>query len=99
MVKQVIKVVDLVSRFEKKPSLKIFNSILNVLVMDDIDLARWFYRKRMMGNGVKGDDYTFGILMKGLCLLNSPIFWDRACFQLSAISQSKNGLKSGQSIQ
>jgi pentatricopeptide repeat protein len=68
MVKQVIKVVDLVSQFEKKPSLKIFNSILNVLVMDDIDLARWFYRKRMMGSGVEGDDYTFGILMKGLCL-------------------------------
>jgi hypothetical protein len=61
MVKQVIKVVDLVSRFEKKSSLKIFNSILNVIVMDNIDLARWFYRKRMMGSGVECDDYTFGI--------------------------------------
>jgi hypothetical protein len=56
MVKQGIKVVDLVSRCERKQSLKIFNSILNALVMDDIDLARWFYRKRMMGNGVEGDD-------------------------------------------
>ncbi|KAB1200371.1 hypothetical protein CJ030_MR0G007496 [Morella rubra] len=68
MVKQVIKVVDLVLRFERKPSLKIFNSILDVLVGEDIDLAREFYRKRMMRIGVEGDDYTFGILMKGLCL-------------------------------
>ncbi|KAG6642552.1 pentatricopeptide repeat-containing protein At2g17525, mitochondrial [Carya illinoinensis] len=70
MVKPVIKVVDLVSRFENKPSLKIFNSILNVLVGENIDLAREFYRKRMMGSGVQGDDYTFGILMKGLCSTN-----------------------------
>ncbi|GMY18500.1 pentatricopeptide repeat-containing protein At2g17525, mitochondrial-like [Fagus crenata] len=70
MVKRVIKVVDLVTQFGKKPSLKIFNSILDVLVKEDIDLARNFYRKKMMGSGVGGDAYTFGILMKGLCLTN-----------------------------
>ncbi|KAF3440254.1 hypothetical protein FNV43_RR18538 [Rhamnella rubrinervis] len=70
MVRQVIKVLDLVSRFGSRPSLKIFNSILDVLVKENIDIAREFYRKKMMGSGVDGDDYTFGILMKGLCLTN-----------------------------
>nr|POF12014.1 pentatricopeptide repeat-containing protein, mitochondrial [Quercus suber] len=70
MVKRVIKVVDLVTQFGKKPSLRIFNSVLDVLVKEDIDLAREFYRKKMMGSGVEGDEYTFGILMKGLCLTN-----------------------------
>lgn len=70
MIKQVIKVLDLITKFEMNPSLKIFNSILDVLVKEDIDLAREFYRKKMMNNGVSGDDYTFGILMKGLCLTN-----------------------------
>ncbi|KDP43777.1 hypothetical protein JCGZ_22404 [Jatropha curcas] len=70
MIPHVIKVVDLVSKFGKNPSLKIFNSILDVLVKEDIDLAREFYRKKMMESGVQGDDYTFGILMKGLCLTN-----------------------------
>uniref|UniRef100_A0A2N9FNU2 Pentacotripeptide-repeat region of PRORP domain-containing protein n=1 Tax=Fagus sylvatica TaxID=28930 RepID=A0A2N9FNU2_FAGSY len=50
MAKRVIKVVDLVTQFGKKPSLKIFNSILDVLVKEDIDLARNFYRKKMMGS-------------------------------------------------
>lgn len=70
MVKRVIKVVDLVTQFGKKPSMRIFNSVLDVLVKEDIDLAREFYRKKMMGSGVEGDGYTFGILMKGLCLTN-----------------------------
>ncbi|KAJ4965101.1 hypothetical protein NE237_016950 [Protea cynaroides] len=70
MIREVTKVPDLVSRFQKEPSLKIFNSILDVLVKEDIDLARGFYRKKMMGCGVQGDDYTYGILMKGLCLTN-----------------------------
>uniref|UniRef100_A0A7N2KKG5 Pentatricopeptide repeat-containing protein n=1 Tax=Quercus lobata TaxID=97700 RepID=A0A7N2KKG5_QUELO len=70
MVKRVIKVVDLVTQFGKKPSMRIFNSVLDVLVKEDIDLAREFYRKKMMGSGVEGDEYTFGILMKGLCLTN-----------------------------
>ncbi|KAK9912676.1 hypothetical protein M0R45_036527 [Rubus argutus] len=70
MVKQVIKVLDLVCKYDQKPSLKMFNSILDVLVKEDIDIAREFYRKKMMESGVKGDDYTFGILMKGLCLTN-----------------------------
>ncbi|XP_052195272.1 pentatricopeptide repeat-containing protein At2g17525, mitochondrial [Diospyros lotus] len=70
MICEVIKVLDLVSKFEKGPSLKLFNSILDVLVKEDIDLAREFYRKKMMGCGVQGDEYTFGILMKGLCLTN-----------------------------
>ncbi|WCJ32837.1 Pentatricopeptide repeat (PPR) superfamily protein [Euphorbia peplus] len=66
----VVKVLDLVSKFGDNPSLKIYNSILDVLVKEDIDLARKFYRKKMMGKGVEGDDYTYGILMKGLCLTN-----------------------------
>ncbi|CAI9110467.1 OLC1v1010496C1 [Oldenlandia corymbosa var. corymbosa] len=70
MIKQVIKVLDMVSKLEKKPSLKLYNSILDVLVKEDIDIAREFYRKKMMASGVQGDDYTFGILMKGLCLTN-----------------------------
>ncbi|KAK8541818.1 hypothetical protein V6N12_014441 [Hibiscus sabdariffa] len=70
MIQDVIKVVDLASRFYTQPSLKIFNSILDLLVKEDIDLARRFYRKKMMPCGVRGDDYTFGILMKGLCLTN-----------------------------
>ena len=40
MVKRVIKVVDLVTQFGKKPSLRIFNSVLDVLVKEDIDLTR-----------------------------------------------------------
>ncbi|XP_059296950.1 pentatricopeptide repeat-containing protein At2g17525, mitochondrial [Lycium ferocissimum] len=70
MIKQVVKVPELVLKFEKKPTLKVYNSILDVLVKVDIDIAREFYRKKMMGNGIKGDDYTYGILMKGLCLTN-----------------------------
>ncbi|KAF7130128.1 hypothetical protein RHSIM_Rhsim10G0194700 [Rhododendron simsii] len=70
MIRSVIKVVDLVSKFDETPSLKIYNSILDVLVKEDIDLARKFYREKMMESGVEGDDYTFGILMKGLCLTN-----------------------------
>ncbi|KAE8678645.1 Pentatricopeptide repeat-containing protein [Hibiscus syriacus] len=70
MIRDVIKVVDLASRFNTQLSLKIFNSILDVLVKEDIDLARNFYRKKMISTGVHGDDYTFGILMKGLCVTN-----------------------------
>ncbi|KAL6959806.1 hypothetical protein U1Q18_039958 [Sarracenia purpurea var. burkii] len=70
MIRDVIKVLDLVSKFQETPSLKLFNSILDVLVKEDIDLARKFYREKMMECGVRGDDYTFGILMKGLCLTN-----------------------------
>nr|POF12006.1 pentatricopeptide repeat-containing protein, mitochondrial [Quercus suber] len=70
MVKRVIKVVDLVTQFGKKPSMRIFNSALDVLVKEDIDLAREFYRKKMMGSGVEGDEYTFRILLKGLCFTN-----------------------------
>nr|GMC94733.1 pentatricopeptide repeat-containing protein At2g17525, mitochondrial [Ipomoea batatas] len=69
-IREVIKVLDLVSRFDLKPSLKLMNSILDVLVKEDIDIAREFYRKKMMGCGVEGDDYTHGILMKGLCATN-----------------------------
>ncbi|XP_065855086.1 pentatricopeptide repeat-containing protein At2g17525, mitochondrial-like [Euphorbia lathyris] len=69
-IRDVIKALDLVSSFGEKPSLKIFNSILDLLVKEDIDLARKFYRVKMMGSGVQGDDYTYGILMKGLCLTN-----------------------------
>ncbi|CAI9775505.1 unnamed protein product [Fraxinus pennsylvanica] len=71
MTREVIGVLDLVSMFGKgPPSLKLFNSILDILVKEDIDVAREFYRVKMMRNGVQGDDYTYGILMKGLCLTN-----------------------------
>lgn len=70
MTRRVITVLDLAYKFHGTPSLKIFNSILDVLVKEDIDMAREFYRKSMMESGVRGDDYTFGILMKGLCLTN-----------------------------
>ncbi|MQL86552.1 hypothetical protein Taro_019093 [Colocasia esculenta] len=70
---EAVKVADLAAspRFGlERPSLKVFNSILNVLVGESIDLARDFYREKMMGCGVRGDEYTFGILMKGLCRTN-----------------------------
>ncbi|KAK9713414.1 hypothetical protein RND81_06G025800 [Saponaria officinalis] len=69
-VREVIRVPDLARKFGLVPSLKVYNSILDVLVKVDIDIAKGFYREKMMGNGLKGDDYTFGILMKGLCLTN-----------------------------
>ncbi|KMT15671.1 hypothetical protein BVRB_3g056590 isoform A [Beta vulgaris subsp. vulgaris] len=69
-VRQVIRVLDLVHSFGIVPSLKIYNSVLDVLVKVDIDIARGFFRKKMMECGVQGDDYTFGTLMKGLCLTN-----------------------------
>ncbi|OMP11343.1 hypothetical protein CCACVL1_00569 [Corchorus capsularis] len=53
MIPDVIKVLDLASTFHKTPSLKIFNSILDVLVKEDIDLARHFYRRKMMSTGVQ----------------------------------------------
>ncbi|CAN1341660.1 Pentatricopeptide repeat-containing protein At2g17525, mitochondrial [Linum perenne] len=68
---RVVKVLDLASKFhDNPPSLKLFNCVLNVLVKHDIDLARRFFRNKMMKCGVQGDDYTYGILMKGLCLTN-----------------------------
>ncbi|KAL6512392.1 hypothetical protein OROHE_020004 [Orobanche hederae] len=69
MTREVIRVLDLVAKFGNAaaPSLKLLNTILDVLVKEDIDIAREFYRKKMMGNG---DDYTYGILMKGFCLTN-----------------------------
>ncbi|CAG7900762.1 unnamed protein product [Brassica rapa] len=70
LTKRVIDVVDLVSRFGIKPSVKVFNSILDVLVREDIDIAREFFRRKMMASGIQGDEYTYGILMKGLCLTN-----------------------------
>lgn len=53
-----------------KPSLRILNSILDVLVEDNIDLARLFYRRKLASRGISGDAHTFGILMKGLCRAN-----------------------------
>ncbi|CAN8271258.1 unnamed protein product [Cochlearia groenlandica] len=70
MIKRVISVIDLVSKFGIKPSVKVFNSVLDVLVKEDIDIARGFFRRKMMACGVHGDEYTYGILMKGLCLTN-----------------------------
>ncbi|KAM7486630.1 hypothetical protein LguiA_002639 [Lonicera macranthoides] len=68
IIRQVVKVLDLIAKFGKNPSLKLLNSILDILVKEDIDITRVFHRKKMMGCGVQGDCYTFGILMKGLCL-------------------------------
>nr|GEU94687.1 hypothetical protein [Tanacetum cinerariifolium] len=70
MLPQAVKILDLVSSFNVSPTLKIYNAILDVLVKEDIDIAKAFYRKRMMECGVEGDMYTYGILMKGLCLTN-----------------------------
>ncbi|KAJ4889105.1 Pentatricopeptide repeat-containing protein [Raphanus sativus] len=70
LTKRVISVLDLVSKFGIKPSVKVFNSILDVLVKEDIEIAREFFRRKMMASGVQGDEYTYGILMKGLCLTN-----------------------------
>jgi len=70
LIKRVISVVDLVSKFGIKPSLKVFNSILDVLVKEDIDIAREFFTRKMMASGIHGDVYTYGILMKGLSLTN-----------------------------
>ncbi|CAH9083451.1 unnamed protein product [Cuscuta epithymum] len=71
MMKEVIQIPELASKFDLNPSLKLMNTILDVLVKEDIDIAREFYRKKMMGcNGVQGDDYTYAILMKGLCATN-----------------------------
>ncbi|KAG9442564.1 hypothetical protein H6P81_018418 [Aristolochia fimbriata] len=70
MVKKAIAVLDSVSQFGKKPTLKLFNSVLDVLVSEDIDLAKDFYKEKMICAGFEGDDYTFGILMKGLCSTN-----------------------------
>ena len=53
MVKRVIKVVNLVTQFGKKPSLRIFNSVPDVLIKEDIDLAQEFYWKKMMGAVLK----------------------------------------------
>ncbi|KAF5735879.1 pentatricopeptide repeat-containing protein [Tripterygium wilfordii] len=69
-IRLVVNVPDLFRKFNQAPSLKMFNSILDVLVKEDINLAREFYQKKMMRSGVQGDDYTFGILMKGLCFTN-----------------------------
>ncbi|KAG0491708.1 hypothetical protein HPP92_005106 [Vanilla planifolia] len=54
-------------RLPSSPSLKVLNSVLDILVKENIDLARSFFRKKMKG---RGDEYTFGILMKGLCRTN-----------------------------
>ncbi|KAH6804191.1 hypothetical protein C2S51_032438 [Perilla frutescens var. frutescens] len=60
----------MVTKFGKAVSLKLLNTILDVLVKEDTDIARKFYRKKIMGTGLKGDDYTYGILMKGFDLMN-----------------------------
>ncbi|XP_074308702.1 pentatricopeptide repeat-containing protein At2g17525, mitochondrial [Silene latifolia] len=69
-VREVIRVPDLARKFGLVPSLKVYNSILDVLVKEDISIARGFYREKMMGSGFEGDEYTYGILMKGLCVTN-----------------------------
>ncbi|XP_038972426.1 pentatricopeptide repeat-containing protein At2g17525, mitochondrial [Phoenix dactylifera] len=57
-------------RPHRSPSLRLLNSVLDALVQHDIDLARHFFRRKMAAFGVRGDERTFGILMKGLCRTN-----------------------------
>ncbi|XP_073000892.1 pentatricopeptide repeat-containing protein At2g17525, mitochondrial [Typha latifolia] len=52
------------------PSIRVLNSVLDRLVAHDIDLARRFFRSRIAARSFKGDEFTFGILMKGLCRTN-----------------------------
>lgn len=61
--------INLLNLFNEQnpPSINILNSILNVLVKEDIDLARMFFRKKMKDSR---DSRTYGILMKGLCETN-----------------------------
>ncbi|KAI5588285.1 hypothetical protein POPTR_005G102400v4 [Populus trichocarpa] len=40
------------------------------MIRDVIKVLDLVTRKKMMGAGIQGDDYTYGILMKGLCLTN-----------------------------
>ncbi|KAF5186528.1 Pentatricopeptide repeat-containing protein [Thalictrum thalictroides] len=49
MNRKAVKVLDLVSHFNKDPSLEICKSILDVLVKENIDLARDIYRKKNDG--------------------------------------------------
>ena len=65
--------------------MRIFNSVPDVLVKEDIDLAQEFYWKKTTGSGVEGDEYTFGILMKGLCLTN----WIGDGFKLLQVMKSR----------
>ncbi|KAK9166001.1 hypothetical protein Scep_001192 [Stephania cephalantha] len=43
--RETLKFIDLVCRFQEDPSLKIFNSVLDVLFAEDTDLTRKFYVK------------------------------------------------------
>ncbi|ONK71060.1 uncharacterized protein A4U43_C04F4290 [Asparagus officinalis] len=70
---------------QNPPSLRVLNSILNVLVEEDIDLARKFFRK---GMSVR-DEHTFGILMKGLCGANRI----QEAFKLLKLMKSSASLK------
>ncbi|KAM7264238.1 hypothetical protein ACFE04_001921 [Oxalis oulophora] len=71
MIHHVIQIPHLISASGNTPSLKVFNSILDVLVKQDIDLASKFFRNTMMRKtGLHADQYTYAILMKGLCSTN-----------------------------
>ena len=48
--------------------MRIFNSVPDVLVKEDIDLAQEFYWKKTTGSGVEGDEYTFRDLNEGALL-------------------------------
>ncbi|PKA55048.1 Pentatricopeptide repeat-containing protein [Apostasia shenzhenica] len=70
MTRRALQLLDeLPSRFNlpSRPSVKVLNTVLDILVKENIDVARDFFRKKMSG---QGDEYTFGILMKGLCRCN-----------------------------
>ncbi|KAM7260998.1 hypothetical protein ACFE04_026473 [Oxalis oulophora] len=71
MIHHIIQIPHLISVSGNTPSLKVFNSILDVLVKQDIDLASKFFRNTMMKKtGLQADHYTYAILMKGLCSTN-----------------------------
>lgn len=46
------RIIKVVSKFEKKSILKQYDSILDVLVNEDNDIAREFYRIKIMRNGI-----------------------------------------------
>ncbi|CAA6675159.1 unnamed protein product [Spirodela intermedia] len=87
MSREAVKVADLLTAPAfgiKNPSIKVFNSILNVLVGENIDLARDFYRVKMMGSGVRGplptnriaEGFKLLILFKSSGLAPNPVIYN-----------------------
>ncbi|KAM7486636.1 hypothetical protein LguiA_002645 [Lonicera macranthoides] len=74
MIRLVVKVLDGVAKFGKNPSFKLLNLILDILVKEDIDVAREFYRKKvfkilqvMKNQGVTPNTVIYNTLIHALC--------------------------------